>query len=386
MREHGREYLNRYGPLPPVKRYALECLAHCRTARLGGHRWKCNGCGKVEQSYNSCGNRHCNKCQAGKRAQWLAARTDDLLPVEYFHVVFTLPQSIAALTLQNEKLLYGVLMSAAADTLKEVAADPRHLQAQIGVLAVLHTWGQNLHHHPHVHCVVPGGGLSQDGQRWIDCPSGFFLPVRVLSIVFRAKFLKHLKAAYEKGELTLAGSLASLRAPQEFAKLLSENYQRDWVVFAKPPFGGPEQVLKYLARYTHRVAISNRRLVSITDGEVSFRWKNYAKGNDLRTMKLSAIEFIRRLMLHVLPKGFVRIRQYGLLANRQRKHRLARCRELLDVQDNSSDETQLNEANFVEPPFTIEDKRPCSHCRSGYLERIDHFSPYRWYVAYHDTS
>jgi hypothetical protein len=308
------------------------------------------------------------------------------LPVEYFHVVFTLPKSIAALTLQNDKLLYGVLMSAAAETLKEVAADPRHLKAQIGVLAVLHTWGQNLQHHPHVHCIVPGGGLSPDGSRWIGCPAGFFLPVRVLSVVFRAKFLKQLKAAYDRGQLQLVGSLAALTSQRVFAKLLTDAYQQDWVVYCKRPFGGPKQVLKYLARYTHRVAISNSRLVSLTDGEVSFRWKNYAKAHRQRTMKLSAIEFLRRLMQHVLPKGFVRIRQYGLLANRQRKRLLIRCRELLKTEIGRSDKVQSQETEVMETTFTNQDQRPCSHCQTGQLKRIADILPCRWYVAYDDSS
>lgn len=388
VRLHGGEYLARYGPLPPDKRYVLECLAHCRTARLGGHRWQCGDCGHTEQSYNSCGNRHCNKCQAGKRAEWLAARQDDLLPVEYFHVVFTLPAAIAKIALQNPRIVYAALMACAAETLQEVAADRRHLAARIGVLAVLHTWGQNLHHHPHVHCVVPGGGLSADGQRWIGCPPGFFLPVRILSLVFRAKFLKRLKQAHQRGKLQLIGSLADLATEEGFAGLLADAYDTDWVVYAKPPFGGPQQALKYLARYTHRVAISNQRLVSLAEGQVCFRWKNYARGHRWRTMTLPAVEFLRRLMLHVLPKRFVRIRYYGLLAVRHRQAMLSHCRQLLaasPVEETHSPD--LNESPQDDLTAAAADPgRPCPHCHTGRMYAIEVLQPRRLLIPYADSS
>jgi len=332
IRGHGEAYRRwRGGRLSSEEEYVLRSLAACRTAVLGGHLEECGECGHRRPAYNSCRNRHCPKCQGARRAAWLDARRAELLPVPYFHVVFTLPDRLSPLALQNKQLLYNLLFRAAAETLQEVAATPRHLGAEIGLLAVLHTWGQNLLDHPHLHCVVPGGGISPDGSRWIACrKEDFFLPVRVLSEVFRGKFLDGLQRAFRQGKLELYGRLAELASPEAFRRLLAECYRRRWVVYAKPPFGGPEQVLKYLARYTHRVAISNSRLISLEDGRVTFRWKNYADGNRQQTMTLSAVEFLRRFMLHRLPSHFVRIRHYGLLANRHRAKKLARCRQLLD--------------------------------------------------------
>ena len=262
----------------------------------------------------------------------MEARAAELLPVEYYHVVFTLPAALGPIALQNPREVYGILFRAAAETLEQIAADPKHLGAEIGFLAVLHTWGQNLEHHPHVHCVVPGGGLSPDGSRWIACPPGFFLPVRVLSRVFRGKFLAMLGNVFERGKLSFRGRLEALADAGEFRRRLTASAQGEWVVYAKPPFGGPEQVLKYLACYTHRVAISNRRLVALEDGAVKFRWKDYAHGGGEKTMTLEATEFVRRFLLHVLPSGFVRIRHYGFLANRVCREKLALCREQLGVE------------------------------------------------------
>jgi Putative transposase/Transposase zinc-binding domain len=307
----------------------LKALAACRTAQLGGHVEACRACGHCRQSYNSCRNRHCPKCQGAARAAWLDERQAELLPVPYFHVVFTLPALLAPLALQNKKVVYDLLFAATAETLQEVAADPRHLGAQIGFLAVLHTWGQNLQHHPHLHCVVPGGGLAEDASAWVPCRKKFFLPIRVLSRVFRGKFLAGLRQAFADGRLPCHGRLADLNHAAAFAELISRCYRTDWVVYAKPPFGGPEQVLKYLARYTHRVAISNHRLVSLDEGKVTFRWKNYAQGGRSQLMTLSATEFIRRFLQHVLPRGFVRIRHYGFLCNRLRPTMLALCRRFL---------------------------------------------------------
>jgi hypothetical protein len=261
----------------------------------------------------------------------MEARESELLPVEYFHVVFTLPAALSPIALQNPREVYGILFRAAAETLQQIAADPNHLGAEVGFLALLHTWGQNLEHHPHLHCVVPGGGLSPDGSRWIACEPGFFLPVRVLSRVFRGKFLALLGDAFAQGKLSFHGKLRELRDAGAFQRRLSASAQTEWVVYAKPPFGGPEQVLKYLARYTHRVAISNRRLIALEDGEVTFHWKDYAHGGGPKAMTLKAVEFIRRFLLHVLPAGFVRIRHYGFLANRVCREKLARCRTLLGV-------------------------------------------------------
>jgi hypothetical protein len=330
IRRHGAEYRKYRGErLSLAEDLALKALGACRTAAMGGHVARCDACGHERIAYNSCRNRHCPKCRAAASARWLQQRAAELLPVAYFHVVFTLPRCLAALALQNKRLVYDLLFGAVSQTLTKIAADPKHLGAEIGFLAVLHTWGQNLLDHPHVHCVVPGGGLSADGSRWIASGEEFFLPVRVLSRVFRGKFLDRLKRAFAAGELTLEGQLKPLADPQEFQRLVSECYRTEWVVYCKPPFGGPEQVLKYLARYTHRVAISNRRIVALENGQVTFRWKNYAQGNRWQKMTLSAVEFLRRFFLHLLPSGFVRIRHYGFLANRHRDAKLARIRHLL---------------------------------------------------------
>jgi hypothetical protein len=307
--------------------YAIEL---CRTAALGGHKDRCDRCGHERISYDSCRNRHCPKCQSLAKAKWLQARQAELLPVEYFHVVFTVPDVIAPVALQNKRVVYGILFRAASETLRTIAGDPKHLGAKIGFLAVLHTWGQNLMAHPHLHCVVPGGGVSPDGRRWLPCRRGFFLPVRVLSRMFRGKFLDFLKQAFEKGKLQFHGKLTKLADPQAFRGFLQVARKTDWVVYSKHPFGGPAQVLDYLGRYTHRVAISNHRLVQLKNGKISFRWKDYRHGNRIRLMTLDAPEFIRRFLLHVLPQGFMRLRHYGFLANRDRAHKLAQCRALLN--------------------------------------------------------
>jgi hypothetical protein len=332
LRQYTPAYLEAWGrTVSPQQQRVLRDLVRCRTAELGGHVEACDQCGQQRIAYNSCRNRHCPKCQAAARAQWLAERSSELLPVPYFHVVFTLPDSIGPLALQNQRLVYGLLFRAAADTMLQIAADPQHLGADIGFLTVLHTWGQNLHLHPHLHCVVPGGGLSSDGTRWIGCRPDFFLPVRVLSRLYRGKFLAFLQEAFEQRRLGFHGQQQGLADPTAFQPWLASLRQREWVVYAKRPFGGPEQVLKYLARYTHRVAISNHRLVKLEDGQVHFHWKDYADGNQHKTMALEAVEFIRRFLHHVLPSGFVRIRHYGLLAHRRRQENLARCRILLSV-------------------------------------------------------
>jgi Putative transposase/Transposase zinc-binding domain len=324
------EFLERYGAgLTPAQRRALDDLTACRTAALGGHVLGCPECGYQQISYNSCGNRHCPKCYGTAAARWLDAQAADLLEAPYFDVVFTLPRALDPIALANPREVYGLLMRAAAETLIEVAADPKHLGAEIGVLAVLHTWGQNLELHPHVHCVVAGGGLSPDGTRWIGCRPNFFLPVRVLGRVFRGKFLAGLRAVFASGRLRLADEPGPPAGRKEFEERVAEAVRTDWVVYAKEPFGGPEVVLKYLARYTHRVAISNDRLLELKEGQVHFRWKDYADGARWRTMTLSAVEFVRRFVMHVLPSGFVRIRHYGMLANRHRREKLAVCRELL---------------------------------------------------------
>jgi hypothetical protein len=323
IRSHGAAFLQKYGShLSATQKKALRELALCRTSALGGHVERCLDCGHERPAYNSCRNRHCPKCQALSRARWLERESGYLLPVEYHHVVFTLPAELAELAATHASALYNLLMQSAAETLREVAANPKRLGAQIGVLMVLHTRGQNLHHHPHVHCVVTGGGLSCNARgvvdatpRWVSCRPGFFLPVRVLSRVYRGKFLAGLRALAGQGKVTLPD--------------LGPLYVKDWVVYAKPPFGGPEQVLKYLARYTHRVAISNHRLLKLTDGQVTFRYHDYADSRKEKRLTLSAEEFLRRFVQHVLPKGFKKIRHYGLLASRQREARLRQARRLL---------------------------------------------------------
>jgi hypothetical protein len=315
--------------LSRAQRRAMRAIETCRTAALGGHRETCDTCGVERLAYNSCRNRHCPKCQTLAKERWLAARRAELLPVEYFHVVFTLPHTLNALAQGNPRVLYTLLFHTVAATLTTFGRDPRHLGGELGGTAILHTWGQNLSQHLHLHCVVPGGALSPDGARWIAAPRGFLFPVRALAQVFRGKYLAALQRAFTTGQLVFAGSVAGLAEPAAFAAWLADLRQHAWVVYAKRPFGGPTQVLEYLGRYTHRVAISNERLVSHDEGLVRFRWKDYADGAQTKVMALAAEEFIRRFLLHVVPGGFVRIRHFGFLANRARGAKLAQCRALL---------------------------------------------------------
>src|ERR1700726_4396717 len=307
----------------------LLAIARCRTAALGGHLDECTRCGHRSISYNSCRNRHCPKCQAGARDRWLAARRQELLPTRYVHVVFTLPRHLAPLVLQNKKILYDLLFRTSAETLLEVARNPRHLGAEIGFFSVLHTWSQKLNIHPHVHCVVPAGGLSPDHTRWVRSRENYFLPKGVLREIFRGKFVDALEQAFQNGQLRFEGDLKLLAQPKIFAAWLRPLYRQDWVVYLKRPFGGPEYVLHYLGRYTHRVAISNHRLVALTDGQVTFRWRDSAHHNEQKLLPLSLDEFLRRFLLHILPKGFVRIRNFGFLANRKRATLLPLCFQLL---------------------------------------------------------
>ena len=309
----------------------MHAVEACRTAALGGHVEQCDRCAYRRIAYNSCRDRHCPKCQSLAKAKWLESQQRNLLPCEYFHVVFTIPECIAALAFYNQTVVYNILFRAAAQTLQTIARDPRHLGAQIGFLTVLHTWGQNLLFHPHLHCVVTGGGLSPDGHHWIGCRPGFFLPVRVLSRLFRRLFLAELEKAFRRGKLHFFSKVQTLSEPTSFSDLLKQARKAEWVVYAKHPFGGPQQVLDYLGRYTHRVAISNNRLLAIENANVSFRWRDYRCRNKPKVMTLQADEFIRRFLLHVLPPGFVRIRYYGLLGNRYRSANLALCRDLLGV-------------------------------------------------------
>ena len=308
----------------------LLAIARCRTAALGGHLDQCTRCGhRAAISYNSCRNRHCPKCQTAARERWIAARQKELLLTNYVHVVFTLPASLAPLALRNKKLIYGLLLRASAETLLEVARDPKHLGAEIGFFSVLHTWNQKIEIHPHVHCVIPAGGLSLDHTHWVKSRNRFFLSIHVLRRVFRGKFVAGLKQAFQDRRLSFHGNLAALAQPKIFAAWLRPLFRKDWVVYSKPPFGGPEYVLQYLGRYTHRVAISNHRLVSFADGKVTFRWRDSAHHNEQKLLTLSLDEFLRRFLLHLLPKGFVRIRNFGFLANRRRATLLPLCFHLL---------------------------------------------------------
>ena len=365
FRRHGEAYRQAHaGHLGRAERRVMGAIEACRTAALGGHVERCAECGLIRIAYNSCRNRHCPKCQGPARAAWLAERQAELLPVPYFHVVFTLPAPAAEIAFQNKAAVYAILFRAAAETLSTIAADPRHLGAEIGFIAVLHTWGQNLQHHPHVHCLVPGGGLSPDGRRWVSCRPGFFLPVRVLSRLFRRLFLEKLRAAFEAGRLAFFGALAGLAAAPVFARRLSELRRAEWVVYAKRPFAGPAAVLAYLSRYTHRVAIANSRLIDMTGDQVRFRWRDYRHHNKSKVMTLAADEFIRRFLLHTLPHGFHRIRHYGFLGNRHRAEKLALCRRLLAIgaaapPDNADEPGPPQDRSFDTCP-----------CCGGRMERV----------------
>lgn len=377
FRHYGDAYRQAHR-LPRQQLRVMRAITACRTAALGAQVEVCDHCQHTRVVYRSCRNRHCPKCQSRERAQWFEARMAELLPVEYFHVVFTLPHELARIAFYNKKVLYSMLFQTAAQTLRTLTRDSRRLGAEIGFFAILHTWGQNLLHHPHVHCVVPGGGLSPDRQRWISCRPGFFLPVSVLSRLFRRLFLHALKQAFDQGKLQFPGEIEPLKTPAAFRRYLAPLRRRDWVVYAKPPFGGPQQALAYLSRYTHRAAISNDRLQAVNNGEVTFQWKDYRHQHKYksRCMTLPAEEFIRRFLLHTLPPGFQRIRHFGFLANRHRQHRLVQCRQLLtaplaDLLPDAASGRQLR------PAFTIQPPR-CPHCHQGAMIRIGFLPAHHW--------
>lgn len=376
LRRYTTAYRRAGGPLSPDQARVVSALVACRTAALGGHVEACDACQERVIAYNSCGNRHCPKCQGARTGEWLERERTRLLPVPYVHVVFTLPHLLGPLLLQNPRLGYRLLFQAVAQTLLEIAADPKHLGAQIGVLAILHTWGQTLAHHPHLHCLVPAGGLSLDRSRWIPCRNSFFLSVRVLSRLFRGKYLALLEQSFHAGQLRFHGQLEALGEEQAFRRLLNQVRQNKWVVYAKPPFGGPEQVLKYLARYTHRVALANSRIVQISDQAVLFSYKDYADASRPKTLCLKPEEFIRRFLLHTLPRGFVRIRRFGLLANAQRETRLARCRELLapgppDETASTPQGAPANGSASDELPDHESQLRLCPFCAQGRLRVLE---------------
>jgi hypothetical protein len=378
-------------PLSTAQRRVMTAIETCRTAVLGGHVEQCDACGHERIAYNSCANRHCPKCQSLARAAWIEHRTAEILECEYFHVVFTVPDDIAAIALQNKAQVYGILFRATAETLRTIAADPQHLGAEIGFFAVLHSWGQTLVHHPHLHCVVPGGGLSPDGARWVACRPGFFLPVRVLSRLFRRLFLQDLQAAYDAGTLRLVGALEALRHRPAWMRALAALRQTEWVVYAKRPFAGPQQVVDYVGRYTHRVAISNNRLLDMDGGQIRFTYKDYRADppDSPKTMTLTAAEFIRRFLLHVLPRGFHRIRYYGFLGARHRRAKLARCRHLL-----GSTEPITMPAAATAPTdyrdrteaLTGRSLRVCPACHQGEMIVIEHLLPARRVAPIPDTS
>jgi hypothetical protein len=375
FRRYGETYRNKHGAsLSTAQRRVMTAIEVCRTAALGGHLERCDQCGQERNCYNSCRDRHCPKCQSLARAKWIEDRQSELLEVGYFHVVFTVPQEIADIAYQNKELVLGILFRITAETLRTIAADPQHLGAEIGFFAVLHSWGQNLQFHPHIHCVVPGGGLSPDGERWVSCRRpDFFLPVRVLSSLFQRLFLEALQTAFDAGQLHFFHSLESLRQPMAFARHLARAEAHDWVVYAKRPFAGPQQVLDYVGRYTHRVAISNNRLLDIEGDQVQFKWKDYRHGDQIKTMTLSADEFIRRFLMHVMPNGFHRIRYYGFLGNRYRHQKLAQCRRLLGMQtaerpaDSPKPEKDYHE-RYEE--LTGRSLRQCPHCQQGQMMKV----------------
>ena len=384
VRAHGPAYRQAHR-LTRGQHRALRAIAACRTAALGGHTEACDRCGAIRIAYNSCRNRHCPKCQTLAKERWLAARRADLLPVEYFHVVFTLPHALNPLAQGNPRVIDNLLFQAATATLATFGDDPRHLGGELGVIAILHTWGQTLVQHLHLHCVVPGGALARDGARWLPAKRGFLFPVRALARVFRGKYLAGLRRAFDRGALRFAGSLAGLADPQGFAAFLATLRAHDWVVYAKPPFGGPAQVLEYLGRYTHRVAISNDRLVSLAEGLVRFRWRDSAHGNRLKTMTLAAADFLSRFLLHVLPGGFVRIRHCGLLANRGRAAKLARCRALLAAVPPEAPAAPEPVAALLLRVTGVDITR-CPVCRAGRLHVVGLLRPGALPVPVWDTS
>jgi hypothetical protein len=331
FRRHGDAFRAEQGDrISTAQRRVMAAIEACRTAALGGHVEQCEDCGEIRIAYNSCRDRHCPKCQGLARAQWLADRRAELLPVPYFHVVFTVPAPVAAIALQNKAAVYDILFRTAAETIRVIAADPKHLGAETGVIAILHTWGQTLTHHPHVHCIAPGGGLEPAGS-WVACRPNFFLPIHVLSRLYRRLFIERLQTAFEGGVLNFFGELAPLRERAAFARHLAPLRRVNWVVYAKRPFGGARQVLDYLGRYIHRVAIANGRLLDCANGRVRFRWKDYRARGKLKAMTLEAGEFMRRFLMHVLPKGFRRIRHFGFFANARRAGKLARIRAALEI-------------------------------------------------------
>ena len=386
FREHGAAYRASH-PLPREQLRVMRAIAVCRTATLGGHVERCSQCEHTRIAYNSCRNRHCPKCQGVERMKWLESRQAELLPVEYFHVVFTLPEPISKIALQNKRVVYGILLRSAAETLLAIARDPKHLGAVIGFFSILHTWGQNLLHHPHVHMVVPGGGLSPDHQRWVRCHPGFFLPVKVLSRLFRRLFLEALEEAFQNQQLQFFGELEPLQQQETFTEYLRPLRDTEWVVYAKPPFGGAQQALAYLGRYTHRVAIANERIRQVENGRVSFQWKDYRRGKrqQSQVMTLEAGEFIRRFLLHTLPVGFQRIRHFGFLANRRRATLIPLCRKLL-TEPVTGLLPEREACRDLARKLDEKAPTPCPECGKGVMIRLGFVAAYLWPARPPDTS
>jgi len=380
FRAFGPAYREVHGEGMPLRhKRVMRAIEICRSAELGGHVDQCDQCGTLRISYNSCRNRHCPKCQSLDKQRWLEARDKELLPTSYFHTVFTLPEGIRPLALRNQKVLYDLLFQSASETLTKLAKDPKHLGAQIGFIAILHTWTQTLMDHPHLHCLVPAGGLSTDGKRWVRSRENFFIAVKVLSALFRGKFLNGLKRAYEAGELTFAGQMEGLKQAPAFKQYLNELYNQDWVVYCKPSLRNPRKVMDYLGRYTHRVALSNDRLVKIEGNQVTFRWRDSADDNKIKWLTLEAFEFIRRFLLHVLPDQFVKIRYYGILSHRNRKGKLLRCRRLLGVwTDKESQKAPKETWEDLLTRITGIDPRVCPHCGKGKWVLRETLLPLYW--------
>jgi hypothetical protein len=386
FRRYGEPYRQKFSALlSAAQRRVMRAIQWCRTAALGGHVEVCDRCGQQRIWYNSCSDRHCPKCQSLARAEWIQERQSELLDTPYFHVVFTVPEEIAQIALQNKRTVYGILFRATADTLLTIAADPKHLGAHIGFFAVLHTWGQTLVHHPHLHCVVPGGGLSPDRTRWISSKPGFFLPVRVLSRLFRRLFLTQLQQAFDSGQLQFFGAIDKLHDAEAFRSYIAPLQQTEWCVYAKAPFAGPQQVLNYVGRYTHRVAISNDRLIDIENGQVRFHWKDYRDHDRHKIITLSAEEFIRRFLIHVLPEGFQRIRYYGFLANRHRDDNLKLCRQLLAMPPASPQPTPEDSPSNDDfaALYSRSSLLQCPVCREGRMIVVETLAPVRPFT---DTS
>ncbi|MBF0314770.1 MAG: IS91 family transposase [Oligoflexia bacterium] len=373
MAEIFRNHRHLLGKIPKSHHKVIQDIINCRTSVLGGHQLKCNECDYTENSYNSCRNRHCPKCQYLAKMKWVESRLEDLLPCQYFHVVFTLPSLLNRLILQNKSVAYGILFQSASETLKEVAANPKNMGAEIGFIGVLHTWAQNLMDHPHIHFIVPGGGLNKEKNLWIACKNKYLLPIQILSLVFRGKFLKSIENAFDNHQLVFYGEISDLSERINFKELLTKTSKVDWVVYSKKPFAGPEQVIKYLSRYTHRIAISNYRLLKFEDGNVHFSYRDSADDNKTKTMILDVVEFMRRFLLHVMPEKFVRIRHFGMLGNRSRKENLNICRKLLDVVVEKKSKIEKNWKTHLEALTSI-DVDVCPKCKKGRLLKIGFFS------------